>query len=264
MRQGKIQIWPWRCNSSPGCDEGLGWFLGVCFVFLLVKLLLKRETIFILTSFHIPVPNNTHSDRISIFFFFLPGSTWQSLSCSCLYSCLFNPWVPFFIHCCQTPWTGSWRLPKRPQALNTSTGWPSGKLLHLIKENYLQPLEKDQSHSHQLKRSTDYLQTHSITHLLEKISAGTSKAQKAPNFIWSFVNSVNIWNPLCADEHPQDTDKALCIWPQSALSFSDPKSSPGIQKRLPSSSPAQYKLSLIPFPPERKAVSQPGQWHLHC
>lgn len=145
MRQGKIWVSLWKCNSSPGCDEGLGWFWGVCYVFLPVELLLKRETIFILTSFHIPVPNNTHSDSIS-FFFFLPGSTCQPLSRCCSYSCLFNPQVPFFIHYCQTPWAGRWG-PKKTSSLKhihslviRNTTAPNKRKLSLATRSRLNPI----------------------------------------------------------------------------------------------------------------------------
>lgn len=148
-------------------------------MFLSVKILLKRETIFILTGFHILVPNTPHSDKISIFFF-----SCQDLPDSLCHVAVYI--LVFLIPESLFSFTVVRHLEQEAEdfqkALSTSTGWPSGKLLHLIKENYLQPLEKDQSHSYQLKRCTDYLQIHSIRHLLEKISAGTSKAEKAPNF----------------------------------------------------------------------------------
>jgi len=98
-------------------------------VFLLVELLLKREKIFIPTRFHIPVPNNTHSDSNSFFFFCqdLPAS----LRHVAVHILVFLIPKSFF------SFTTDRHLEqeaadhlKRPQALNTYTVWSSGKLQH--------------------------------------------------------------------------------------------------------------------------------------
>lgn len=109
------------------------------------------------------------------------------------------------------------------------------------------------------------MQTHNIIHLLEKKNCVCiSKAENAPKFVIICKIQWALETASGATSIRGTLTNLSASCPSSLFLSLIQKSSPGSWKQLLSSPPAQYKLRFISLPPERKAISESGQWYLGC